>query len=421
MKKVIGMLCAFVMCAGMSCQFVFAEDQTDTIYFEDKTLEQLVLQKVDNNGDGKVSKDEMKYLHTLDASGQGIESLVGMEYANLVGDPGAGRGYDFSDNQITDISPIIPAIKRNMNVDLRNNQITDFSLLSQCNLYSVAYSGNPASADEYFKAWNLPSDIYFSASTDDEQASMDNLMYVNPYGFVEQGDLNAAFGFSDFTSDDESIAHFGFTGVDNFLIAGEKVGETNVYIYHGNEKHTIRVHVGNPNATVSDVVAKDTSVKVDAHTRQNILDFLEPDSALWTVSDYTWESSNEEVIKVDGDELVFVGNGQATITGTPKTKTYSLNENGVISFTITVDLNEKQTPSQPETSTPPKAEAQPSTPVQEKPATATQTDKKDESQETKVQKDIPQTSDTSLPYLYGGLLIVSAGYVMISRRKLMKK
>lgn len=398
MKKVIGMLCAFVMCAGMSCQFVFAEDQTDTIYFEDKTLEQLVLQKVDNNGDGKVSKDEMKYLHTLDASGQGIKSLVGMEYANLVGDPGAGRGYDFSDNQIT-----------------------DFSLLSQCNLYSVAYSGNPASADEYFKAWNLPSDIYFSASTDDEQSSMENLMYVNPYGFVEQGDLNAAFGFSDFTSDDESIAHFGFTGVDNFLIAGEKVGETNVYIYHGNEKHTIRVHVGNPNATVSDVVAKDTSVKVDAHTRQNILDFLEPDSALWTVSDYTWESSNEEVIKVDGDELVFVGNGQATITGTPKTKTYSLNENGVISFTITVDLNEKQTSSQPETSTPPKAEAQPSTPVQEKPATATQTDKKDESQETKVQKDIPQTSDTSLPYLYGGLLIVSAGYVMISRRKLMKK
>lgn len=397
MKKVIGMLCAFVMCAGMSCQFVFAEDQTDTIYFEDKTLEQLVLQKVDNNGDGKVSKDEMKYLHTLDASGQGIKSLVGMEYANLVEDPGAGRGYDFSDNQIT-----------------------DFSLLSQCNLYSVAYSGNPASADEYFKAWNLPSDIYFSASTD-EQSSMENLMYVNPYGFVEQGDLNAAFGFSDFTSDDESIAHFGFTGVDNFLIAGEKVGETNVYIYHGNEKHTIRVHVGNPNATVSDVVAKDTSVKVDAHTRQNILDFLEPDSALWTVSDYTWESSNEEVIKVDGDELVFVGNGQATITGTSKTKTYSLNENDVISFTITVDLNEKQTPSQPETSTPPKAEAQPSTPVQEKPATATQTDKKDESQETKVQKDIPQTSDTSLSFLYGGLLIVSAGYVMISRRKLMKK
>lgn len=141
MKKVIGMFCAFVMCAGMSCQFVFAEDQTDTIYFEDKTLEQLVLQKVDNNGDGKVSKDEMKYLHTLDASGQGIKSLVGMEYANLVEDPSAGRGYDFSDNQITDISPIIPAIKRNMNVDLRNNQITDFSLLSQCNLYSVAYCG----------------------------------------------------------------------------------------------------------------------------------------------------------------------------------------------------------------------------------------------------------------------------------------
>lgn len=281
MKKIIGMLCAFAICTSMSCQFVFAKDQSDMVYFEDKTLEKLVLQQVDNNGDGKVSKEEMKNLHTLDASGQGIKSLVGMENADLVADPGAGRGYDFSDNQIT-----------------------DFSLLSQCNLYSVAYSGNPASADEYFKAWNLPSELYLPSSTDEHQ-SMENLMFVNPYGFVEQGDLNAAFGFSDFKSDDESIARFGFTGVDNFLIAGKKAGETNVYIYHGNEKHTIHVHVGNPEATVGDVVAKDTNVKVNINARQNILDFLEPDSALWTVSNYTWESSDEKVIKVDGDELAF--------------------------------------------------------------------------------------------------------------------
>ena len=417
MKKIIGMLCAFAICTSMSCQFVFAEDQSDMVYFEDKTLEKLVLQQVDNNGDGKVSKEEMKNLHTLDASGQGIKSLVGMENADLVADPGAGRGYDFSDNQISDISPIIPAIKKNMHIDLRNNQITDFSLLSQCNLYSVAYSGNPASADEYFKAWNLPSELYLPASTDEHQ-SMENLMFVNPYGFVEQGDLNAAFGFSDFKSDDESIARFGFTGVDNFLIAGKKAGETNVYIYHGNEKHTIHVHVGNPEATVGDVVAKDTNVKVNINARQNILDFLEPDSALWTVSNYTWESSDEKVIKVDGDELVFAGDGQATITGTPKAATYSLNENGVISFTITVDINKQQTPSQSETSTPSKEETQPSQSVQEKPTTTTQTD---QPQETQVQKDVPQTSDTSLPYLYGGLLLASVGCVMINRRKLMKK
>lgn len=428
MKKLIGMLCAFAMCTSIFCQTAFAEDSTleakdsdsEIIYFEDKTLEKLVADKVDSNGDGKVSTEEIKYLDSLDASGQGITSLVGMEYTDLVTDPGAGTGYDFSDNNITDLSPLVPAIKNYIHVDLRNNQITDLSLLSQLNLYSVAYSGNPASAEEYFNAWNLPTDIYLPAATSDHQ-SFKVLMYINPYSFVGNADFNEAFGFSDFVSDDESLVGFFNTGVDLGLLAGEKTGETNVYVCHGDEKYTIRVHVGNPQATVNDVIAKDVSVKVDANSRKNILDFLEPDSALWTVNNYVWTSNNENVVKVDGDELVFVGNGQATITGTMQSNniaTYS-NDNGVISFTITVELTQSTDVTEPTddsnqsgnssiTTTPNQTENQENTSIQT-------------SQSNKEQQDVPETSDASMIYLYAILLMMSGGYVIFNRVKALKK
>ena len=85
-------------------------------------------------------------------------------------------------------------------------------------------------------------------------------------------------------------------------------------------------------------MAEDVVIKADLGTRQELMDFLKPADALWSVSDYTWHSSDDAIVSVEQDDagvwyVVYHGYGTVEITGTPKTRT----EAETISFTLTVE------------------------------------------------------------------------------------
>ena len=86
-----------------------SENAADIVHFEDPKLEELILNteqfgyKIDANEDGVLTKEEMSHLHGLDASGMGITSLEGIQYA---GHEAGNSIFDFSDNAITDLTPI---------------------------------------------------------------------------------------------------------------------------------------------------------------------------------------------------------------------------------------------------------------------------------------------------------------------------
>jgi hypothetical protein len=68
------------------------------------------------------------------------------------------------------------------------------------------------------------------------------------------------------------------------------------------------------------------------------MDFLKPDSALWTIKGYNWTSSDENIVRLEQNDagewnVIYTGYGTATITGTPNTRA---NDGTTISFTITV-------------------------------------------------------------------------------------
>ena len=138
-----------------------SENAADIVHFEDPKLEELILNteqfgyKIDANEDGVLTKEEMSHLHGLNASGMGITSLEGIQYA---GHEAGNSIFDFSDNAITDLTPIAELYAAHpdaffQTIDLRNNQISDFSALfgmSMNRLNGLAIAGNPAPADHYF-------------------------------------------------------------------------------------------------------------------------------------------------------------------------------------------------------------------------------------------------------------------------------
>lgn len=151
-----------------------ADVQTsDIVHFEDPKLEELILNteqfgyKIDANEDGVLTKEEMSHLHGLNASGMGITSLEGIQYA---GHEAGNSIFDFSDNAITDLTPIAELYAAHpdaffQTIDLRNNQISDFSALfgmSMNRLNGLAIAGNPAPADHYFTLWGTPDEIFTS-------------------------------------------------------------------------------------------------------------------------------------------------------------------------------------------------------------------------------------------------------------------
>ena len=127
-------------------------------------------------------------------------------------------------------------------------------------------------------------------------------------------------------------------GISWIVRSGAQCGETTVYAVHGETKLPIRVVVGRADAQPGDIVAEDAVIKADLGTRQELMDFLKPADALWSVSDYTWHSSDDAIVSVEQDDagvwyVVYYGYGTVEITGTPKTRT----EAETISFTLTVE------------------------------------------------------------------------------------
>ena len=154
MKKLIAVLCAFGMCAGLiTPQLIYAEEPAAAklswlrrvyggLSAEDRysRLQELILNteqfgyKIDANEDGVLTKEEMSHLYMLDASGMGITSAEGIQYAGF--DAGTSV-FDFSDNAITDLTPIAELYAAHpdaffQTIDLCNNQISDFPRCSAC-------------------------------------------------------------------------------------------------------------------------------------------------------------------------------------------------------------------------------------------------------------------------------------------------
>ena len=80
------------------------------------------------------------------------------------------------------------------------------------------------------------------------------------------------------------------------------------------------------------------------------MDFLKPDSALWTIKGYNWTSSDESVARLEQNDagewnVIYTGYGTATITGTPNTRA---NDGTTISFTITVQKPGKSVEEKPQ-------------------------------------------------------------------------
>ncbi len=315
-----------------------SENAADIVHFEDPKLEELILNteqfgtKIDANGDGMLTKEEMSHLYMLDASGMGITSAEGIQYAGF--DAGTSV-FDFSDNEITDVTPFVEMMENGFHfytLNLDNNAITDFSPFFRFNtdeLNGLRISGNPADADQYFTLWDLPNEIYMHTE------SYRNLAILHHFG--GDGEISETHGI-DFEVADDGLLYLGYPGDYIAVCSGDQSGDSVLYAVHDGVRKAIPVHIGSSYAQVSDVIAKDATVKAELNTSQSLMDFLKPDSALWTVNDYNWTSSDENVVRLEQNDagewnVIYTGYGTATITGTPNTRA---NDGTTISFTITV-------------------------------------------------------------------------------------
>lgn len=308
------------------------------VHFADETLQRLVAAEVDENQDGIVTKEEIQDLYVLDASDMGITSLEGMQFAKLSAD----ASFDFSGNEISDFSPIQDLMTSGLVfIDLSDNQITDFSSLygEGGRLWRVSLEGNPAEDEAYLKLFSFPQSVYLKA-TEDPSAYEEHTFAELAYTY-QGADIAQTLGLT-FESEEEDIAYVQKNGISWVVRSGAQCGETTVYAVHGETKLPIRVVVGRADAQPGDIVAEDAVIKADLGTRQKLMDFLKPADALWSVSDYTWHSSDDAIVSVEQDDagvwyVVYHGYGTVEITGTPKTRI----EAETISFTLTVERAEE--------------------------------------------------------------------------------
>lgn len=312
--------------------------EEEIVHFADETLQRLVAAEVDENQDGIVTKEEMQDLYVLDASDMGITSLEGMQFAK----PSADASFDFSGNEISDFSPIQDLMTSGLVfIDLSDNQITDFSSLygEGGRLRRVSLEGNPAEDEAYLKLFSFPQSVYLKA-TEDPSAYEEHTFAELAYTY-QGADIAQTLGLT-FESEEEDIAYVQKNGISWIVRSGAQCGETTVYAVHGETKLPIRVVVGRADAQPGDIVAEDVVIKADLGTRQELMDFLKPADALWSVSDYTWHSSDDAIVSVEQDDagvwyVVYHGYGTVEITGTPKTRT----EAETINFTLTVERAEE--------------------------------------------------------------------------------
>lgn len=254
MKKLIAAVCALGMCAAAAvpqtiCAQEFEEIETSThggssenaadiVHFEDPKLEELILNteqfgyKIDANEDGVLTKEEMSHLHGLNASGMGITSLEGIQYA---GHEAGNSIFDFSDNAITDLTPIAELYAAHpdaffQTIDLRNNQISDFSALfgmSMNRLNGLAIAGNPAPADHYFTLWGTPDEIFLGT----KGSGYSGCHLAILYHFGGDGNIDETHGI-DYIPADDNMLYMGIAGDYVGVYAKEKTGDTILYAEH---------------------------------------------------------------------------------------------------------------------------------------------------------------------------------------------
>lgn len=104
-----------------------AVSETDTIVdvpdMDDAILRALLRAGADEDGDGRVSKEELASLKVLDLSGNAISDLSPLVYATELTE------LDLSDNQITDITPLA-ALTSLKKLILTGNPVEDYTVLA---------------------------------------------------------------------------------------------------------------------------------------------------------------------------------------------------------------------------------------------------------------------------------------------------
>ena len=189
-------------------------------------------------------------------------------------------------------------------IDLSDNRITDFSSLygEGGRLWRVSLEGNPAEDEAYLKLFSFPQSVYLKA-TEDPSAYEEHTFAELAYTY-QGADIAQMLGLT-FESEEEDIAYVQKNGISWIVRSGAQCGETTVYAVHGETKLPIRVVVGRADAQPGDIVAEDVVIKADLGTRQELMDFLKPADALWSVSDYTWHSSDDAIVSVEQDDAAY--------------------------------------------------------------------------------------------------------------------
>lgn len=107
----------------------------------DKNFYESALEQCDYNKDGKLGENEAAFGMNMDFSNKGIENIQGIQY--FTGMP----HMDFSGNKIKDLTPFAELAKVEYfgNIDFRDNQISDISMLENVDVESLNLSNNQIS------------------------------------------------------------------------------------------------------------------------------------------------------------------------------------------------------------------------------------------------------------------------------------
>jgi len=127
----------FLAIITISNTVIYGQCQTEqsAIAFPDPNLEAVIREAI-GKPEGAIYASDLNRLEFLDASGNGIENITGLEYCiNL-------ENLSLKENEITDVSPL-SGLNNLTVLDLSSNEIADASLLnSLINLKSLNLSNN---------------------------------------------------------------------------------------------------------------------------------------------------------------------------------------------------------------------------------------------------------------------------------------
>jgi len=126
----------------------------------------LIALGLDANNDGKIQKEELAEVTTLDLKGKNIEIIAGLEYAIKL------QTLDISDNQIEDISPL-KGLKALQKLAADNNQISDISSLAGTTaLKTLSVKNNQITNIQSISFFKALKEIYLSGNNIDDKSKL---------------------------------------------------------------------------------------------------------------------------------------------------------------------------------------------------------------------------------------------------------